>query len=41
VTTVDRALTPQLVEDFRRDGFVVVPGLLPARALTRALTMCV
>jgi ectoine hydroxylase-related dioxygenase (phytanoyl-CoA dioxygenase family) len=27
---VDTALTPQLVEDFRRDGFVVVPGLLSA-----------
>jgi ectoine hydroxylase-related dioxygenase (phytanoyl-CoA dioxygenase family) len=30
VTVVDTALTPQLVEDFRRDGFVVVPGLLSA-----------
>ena len=30
VTAVDAALTPQLVEDFRRDGFVVVPGLLSA-----------
>jgi ectoine hydroxylase-related dioxygenase (phytanoyl-CoA dioxygenase family) len=30
VTTVDTALTPQLVDDFRRDGFVVVPGLLSA-----------
>jgi len=30
VTTADTALTPQLVEDFRRDGFVVVPGLLSA-----------
>jgi len=30
VTTVDTALTPQLLEDFGRDGFVVVPGLLSA-----------
>jgi hypothetical protein len=30
MTAVDMALTPQLVEDFRRDGFVVVPGLLSA-----------
>jgi ectoine hydroxylase-related dioxygenase (phytanoyl-CoA dioxygenase family) len=30
VTTVDTALTPQLVDDFRRDGFAVVPGLLSA-----------
>jgi hypothetical protein len=30
MTAVDTALTPQLVEDFRRDGFVVVPGLLSA-----------
>jgi ectoine hydroxylase-related dioxygenase (phytanoyl-CoA dioxygenase family) len=30
VTAVDTALTPQLVDDFRRDGFVVVPGLLSA-----------
>jgi ectoine hydroxylase-related dioxygenase (phytanoyl-CoA dioxygenase family) len=30
VTTVDAALTPTLVEHFRRDGFVVVPGLLSA-----------
>ncbi len=30
MTVVDTALTPQLVEDFRRDGFVVVPGLLSA-----------
>jgi ectoine hydroxylase-related dioxygenase (phytanoyl-CoA dioxygenase family) len=30
VTTVDAALTPQLMEDFRRDGFVVVPCLLSA-----------
>jgi ectoine hydroxylase-related dioxygenase (phytanoyl-CoA dioxygenase family) len=30
VTAVDSALTPQLVESFRRDGFVVVPGLLSA-----------
>ncbi len=28
MTAVDAALTPQLVEDFRRDGFVVVAGLL-------------
>jgi ectoine hydroxylase-related dioxygenase (phytanoyl-CoA dioxygenase family) len=30
VTTVDTALTPQLVDDFRRDGFAVVPRLLSA-----------
>jgi hypothetical protein len=30
VTAVGTALTPRLVEDFRRDGFVVVPGLLSA-----------
>ena len=30
MTVVDTVLTPQLVEDFRRDGFVVVPGLLSA-----------
>ena len=28
-------LTPQLVDDFRRDGFVVVPGLLSADELRR------
>ena len=31
MTAVDTALTPQLVEDFRRDGFVVVPDLLSRR----------
>jgi ectoine hydroxylase-related dioxygenase (phytanoyl-CoA dioxygenase family) len=35
MTAVDTALTPQLVEDFRRDGFVVVPGLLSADELRR------
>ena len=28
-------LTPRLVEDFRRDGFVVVPDLLSAGELER------
>ena len=28
-------LTPQHVDDFRRDGFVVVPGLLSADELRR------
>ena len=35
MTLVDTALTPQLVEEFRRDGFVVVPGLLSADELRR------
>jgi ectoine hydroxylase-related dioxygenase (phytanoyl-CoA dioxygenase family) len=34
VTALD-TLTPQLVEDFRRDGFVVVPDLLSADELRR------
>jgi ectoine hydroxylase-related dioxygenase (phytanoyl-CoA dioxygenase family) len=34
VTTL-ATLTPQLVDDFRRDGFVVVPGLLSADELRR------
>ena len=34
MTTI-AALSPQLIEDFRRDGFVVVPGLLGADELAR------
>jgi ectoine hydroxylase-related dioxygenase (phytanoyl-CoA dioxygenase family) len=33
--TAVATLTPQLVEDFRRDGFVVVPDLLDPAELTR------
>jgi hypothetical protein len=29
------SLTPRLIEDFRRDGFVVVPDLLSAEDLVR------
>jgi hypothetical protein len=34
MTTV-AGITPELVENFRRDGFVVVPGLLSADEIRR------
>jgi hypothetical protein len=33
--TAPATLAPELVEDFRRDGFVVVPDLLAAGELAR------